>query len=189
MIRALIAAILAIGAWQTPGRPGVDLAAGTRLIYQSGSGRQVWVVDSTKLDSVAWCGRIFLRREAAAPEERFDCLEDGYLLRRAATTGQWRRIRPIHPGLELTTPTAAGGRVTYQVGAAVVDTIDGRPISVVETVVTTWDSTGTTRRRLRERYAVTLTTATWGIVEVPDSTARGGWRAEQEFRLVAIEPR
>lgn len=189
MIRALVAAILAVGAWQASGQPGADLAAGTKLIYQSGTGRQVWVVDSAKLDSVAWCGRVFVRRETAAPEERVDCLEAGYLLRRAATTGEWRRVRPIHPGLELTTAATGGSRVTYQVGAAAVDTISGRPISVVETVVTTRDSAGVTRRRLRERYAVTLTTATWGIFEVPDPTAQSGWRAQQEFRLVAIEPR
>lgn len=189
MIRAIVGVLAAAWAWQASVQPGRDLAAGTTLIYESGGGRQVWVVDSTKRDSVGWCGRVFLRRDAAAAEERFDCVEDGFLRRRSPTTGAWRRIRPIRPGLELTIPSAGGSQAIYRVGGAAVDTIGGRAIGVVETVVTTQDSSGVARRRLRERYAVTLTTATWGIFEVADSTAPSGWRTQQEFRLVAIEPR
>jgi hypothetical protein len=90
--------------------------------------------------------------------------------------------------MSLELPRAAGGLVRYETGQRMVDTISGRPFDVLPTTVTTIDSTGRAIRRLRERYALALTTAVHGVFETVDSTATSGWRVTQEFQLVAIRP-
>ena len=74
----------------------------------------------------------------------------------------------------------------YETGAVAEEVIGGLRIAVVATTVTTIDSSGRPKRRLRERYAIGLATATGGVFEVPDATAPDGWRAEQAFELRAI---
>jgi hypothetical protein len=59
-------------------------------------------------------------------------------------------------------------------------------LPVIATIVTTIDAQGRPKRRLRERYAITLATATGGTFEVPDPAAPTGWRAEQSFELRTI---
>ena len=68
-----------------------------------------------------------------------------------------------------------------------VDTVGVHPVSVLETVLVTKDSTGKPVRRLTEFYSPTLATATWGKFERPDASAPGGWKVDQEFKLVAIK--
>jgi hypothetical protein len=68
-----------------------------------------------------------------------------------------------------------------------VDTVSGRVIPVLVTTVTTLDSLGRPVRRLRERYAIGLATATSGTFEIPDSGTTGVWRPQQMFELRAIE--
>ncbi len=168
------------------GQPAALLAPGMRLVYESGGQRSAWIVDSVRLDSVATCGRAWIRIGERA-EERRDCVQDGALHRFDARAAEWREERPLAPNTERRYARARGTAAVFRTGAQRVDTIGTRHIPVVETTVITLDSTGTAVRRLRERYAVGLTTATWGLFEVADSTAPGGWRTQQEFRLVAIE--
>jgi len=79
-----------------------------------------------------------------------------------------------------------GDTVHYATGDVAEETVSDRRLAVVHTTVTTVDSVGRPRRRLRERYAPSLATATGGRFEVPDAAAPGGWRVEQEFELRAI---
>ncbi len=55
--------------------------------------------------------------------------------------------------------------------------------------VTTSDSTGRPKRRLRERYALSLTTATGGTFEMPDSSRGGAWHGQRSFELREIRPK
>ena len=104
-----------------------------------------------------------------------------------ASEGRLRAARPVAAG-ELAIPRAAGGAVRFVASAPERDTVSGIALVVVPTVVTTTDSSGRTIRRLTERFAIELATATRGVFEVPDSTAPGGWRTERAFELTAIEP-
>jgi hypothetical protein len=91
--------------------------------------------------------------------------------------------RPVGPAMELTLTRANGDVVRYVTGTVTDEVMGGLRIPVVETTVTTADSTGRPLRRLRERYALTLATATGGRFEVPDPAAPAGWREEQVFEL------
>jgi hypothetical protein len=84
---------------------------------------------------------------------------------------------------------ANGSKVRYEVGGTGQERVPGLNVDrvpVVFTMVTTTDSLGRPVRRLRERYAIGLATATGGEFEVLDSTAPEGWRVEQRFKLREI---
>ena len=83
-------------------------------------------------------------------------------------------------------PRAGGDTVRYETMEPLEEVISGRRIRVLETTVTTLDSLGRPKRRLRERYAPALVPATGGRFEVPDAAAPGGWRIEQAFELSVI---
>jgi hypothetical protein len=76
--------------------------------------------------------------------------------------------------------------VRYVTGSAGVDVIGARRLRVVDTTVTTMDAAGKTVRRLRERYALSLATATGGRFETPDPEQPGQWRTQQIFELREI---
>ena len=175
-------ALLALG-WQAP-RPSEGLAAGTILEYSASGGNSRWVVDSVAAVSDPGCGRVWLRREAT-PEHRHDCVRGEVLERWNDGSGRWVEVRPVTPGSRRRYRRGAT-EVEFVAERAGVDTVGGMPVPIVVTTVTTYDSTGTARRRLREHYSIGLTTATWGIFESADPTSASGWTTQQEFRLVAI---
>jgi hypothetical protein len=82
---------------------------------------------------------------------------------------------------------ASLGRVVFTTGAMETDTISAVPIPVVVTRVSTFDSSGRELRRLDERYAPGLLTATSGAFAVPDTARAGAWRVTTRFELVRIE--
>jgi hypothetical protein len=175
------------------GPPGSGLVNGTQLVYASGGTEQPpWVVESIErpatIGGQADCARIRLRMAPppAAPEVRAWCLRDGVLSAFVDSTSTFRPLRPVGPGMTLDLPRAAGGLVRYETGDRERETIGTRTIDVIPTSVTTVDADGRAVRRLRERYALALVTATHGVFETPDSTQSSGWRVTQEFRLVAI---
>lgn len=186
--RSLLLAGLVVAS-QAPAGPGTDLAAGTRLLYSSnGAAQPEWIVDSVYLRLTllpdASCARVYLRRRPDQPaEESRVCVRGDTLLAWNARRATWLPQRPIGPGMTMTFPQANGDTVRYSTEDIGVEEIAGRRIGVVRTVVLTVDSIGRPKRRLRERYAVGLTTATGGIFEVPDSAAAGGWRTQQAFEL------
>src|SRR6185295_639021 len=119
-------------------------------------------------------------------ETRTLCLAGDTLFTWSAAASAWRAQRPVGPGMTLRIPQSNGGAPRYTTGDAGVATIGGHSFPYVETVVQTLDPAGTVIRRLRERYALSLTTALGGTFEVPDSSAAGGWRETQRFELVAV---
>jgi hypothetical protein len=91
--------------------------------------------------------------------------------------------------MELSLPRPNGDTVRYVTGAVSEEAIGSRRLRVLTTTVTTIDSAGRPKRRLTERYAVTLTTATGGRFEVPDASSPTGWRTERAFELREIRSR
>jgi hypothetical protein len=177
-----------------PAVPGTELAAalapGATLRYvRDGAPQPVWTVDSVARGVAhggrTGCARIRRRTAPAAPSESLLlCVAGDTLLAWDARTGAWRASRPLG-ALTLVMPRS-GGAVRMDGGAPVIEQVGRRSYRVVPTVVTTLDSAGRPVRRLRERYAPALATATGGVFEVRDST--GEWRREAGFELAGVEP-
>jgi hypothetical protein len=172
--------------------PAADLRAGMQLVYASG-GREnpAWLVEAvvhdTTLNGMSRCSAVTLRVNpaATAPERRMTCARNDSLFAWDSAGNSHRFVRPIGPRMT----TEMQGRTTvstYETSGLSADTISGLATPVVLTTVTTRDSTRRVLRRLRERYAPGLGTATTGVFEVPDSTQSTGWRTERSFTLVRI---
>ncbi len=177
------------------GGPARDtlLASGLTLRYAA-DGRELppWVVDSvvTNLELGGRRGCLLVRFAPGGPRPAADlrrtCGGEGVLASWDSAGGRWRPARPIGPGMVLEVPLGAGGSARYETGADSIETVSGIPLRVVPTTVLTRDSAGRAVRRLRERFAPALGTATGGVFEVPDSAAPGGWRERQRFELIRI---
>ena len=172
---------------------GGDLRPGMELVYASnGRPQPPWFIDSAvtglMLDQRSGCARILLRRRPAPSpaEETRHCTSGDTLFAWSGRDSVWRPQRPIGPGMRMSFPRPGGDTVRYETTEPGEEVISGRRIRVLGTTVTTVDSLGRPKRRLRERYAPGLATATGGRFEVPDASAPGGWRTEQEFELSII---
>ena len=175
---------------------GGDLTAGMRLVYHSnGQEQPAWTVDSAQaglaLDRHTNCVRTYIRRrvDQSQPDESRLCVSRDTLFGWDARRAAWLPQRPVGPGMVLVLSRSNGDTVRYATDSTTHESVSGRRIAVLGTTVTTVDSLGRPKRRLRERYALSLTTATGGRFEVPDPAAPGGWRTDQEFELREIRPR
>ena len=187
----IVFAVLAIVPAGAPA-PGADLRQGMVLIYASdGRDQPPWSIDfveaGASLKANADCSRLRIRRQPAetAQESRL-CVENGMLLAWDSDRDSWLPQRPVGSGMALTLTRPNGDVVRYQTGAASEEVIGSFRLQVVETTATTTDSAGRPLRRLRERYALTLATATGGRFEVPDPDVPGAWRTQQVFELREI---
>jgi hypothetical protein len=194
MLRALAAASVAF-LLAAPGDPrlGSELRAGMQLIYASGGRDQPpWIVVAVDRTAVsepgADCVRVRIRRQAAqteAPEERL-CIEGGTLYAWNAARSERLAQRPVGEHMDATFPRPNGDTIRYITGVFAEETIGTYTLRVLPTTVLTVDASGKPKRRLVERYAIALTTATGGRFEAPDPAAPGGWRTEQSFELREI---
>jgi len=189
----LVAAVLAaglLGARESP-RLASGLEAGMQLRYESeGEQQPPWIIDSVSratLREGSECVVIHLRRrpDQSSPDEHRLCLAHDTLYRWEDKRADWSVMRPVGPRMSWTT-RQGGGDVRYETGETAEERISGRAIPVVHTTVTTSDSSGRPKRRLRERYALSLTTATGGTFEIADSGRAGEWRAQRSFELREI---
>ena len=176
-----------------PSRLAGDLRAGMELVYASnGVALPPWTVQVVQpgaaLKINADCAVVRIRRQVdrvEAPEERL-CVERNVLQAWDANRAAWVPQRPIGAGMQLRLPRPNGDTLHYSTSTISGEAINGVHLLIVNTTMTTVDATGQTTRRLVERYAASLTTATGGRFEVPDAKAPGGWRTEQEFELREI---
>ena len=187
-----IGALAATAAADSP-KLAADLKPGMMLVYGSDAGNQPpWTVEAVEagaaLKENADCARVRIRRQPSqsAVEESRLCIENGMLHGWDAPRNAWVAQRPVGPGMELTINRPNGDVIRYVTGSESEEVIGTFRLRVLETTVTTTDSTGRPVRRLRERYAATLTTATGGRFEVPDLGAPDGWRIQQAFELTEI---
>jgi hypothetical protein len=193
-----VAALLAAG---LPGareqaRLASSLEAGMQLLYESdGEQQPPWSIDSVRVGAAlregSECAVIQMRRrpDQSPPEESQLCLANDTLYRWEAKRADWAIMRPVGPRMNWTSRKANGDLVRYETGETAEERISGRAIQVVHTTVTTSDSTGRPNHRLRERYALSLTTATGGTFEMPDSSRSGDWHGQRSFELREIRPR
>jgi hypothetical protein len=190
---SLLAATLVAG--DGPGRVAAGLEPGMELLYESEGERQPpWTVDSVARGAAlrpgSDCAVIHLRRrpEQTPAEEIRLCLASDTLYRWEPARSEWTISRPVGPGMSWTSRQPNGAVVRYDTGASARETISGRTVDVVHTTVTTSDSAGRPLRRLRERYAVSLATATGGVFETADSVRAGEWVRQRGFELREIRP-
>jgi hypothetical protein len=137
------------------------------------------------------CAVVHLRRrpDQRPPEESRLCQANDTALPLGGPARDWAIARPIGPGISWTSRQPGGDVVRYETGEAAEEQISGRAIPVVHTTVMTFDSIGRPKGRLRERYALSLTTATGGTFEMPDSSRAGEWLSQRSFELREIRPR
>lgn len=171
------------------------LQPGTRLQYEgNGQPQPPWVIDSVQRAvrhaGRQGCVRVVLRTrgDTATAEVRLHCVAGDTLLAWNASSGQFRPQRPLSPSRQLAIGGANGTWQEVTTGAVEVDTIDAHRVLVVPTVLITRGADRQPIRRLTERYAPSLATATAGVFEMADSLAAGGWRVVQRFALVGISP-
>lgn len=193
-----VAALLAAGLLGA--REGARLAsglqAGMQLVYESeGEQQPPWSIDSVRLGATlregSECAVVHLRRrpDQSPPEESRLCLANDTLYRWDTKRGDWTILRPVGPRMSWTSSQPGGDVVRYETGETAKEEVSGLTVPVVHTTVTTTDSAGHPKRRLRERYALSLTTATGGTFDVPDSSRAGEWRSERSFELREIRPK
>lgn len=169
-------------------RPGMQL-----VYYSNGEAQPPWLIDSITTivapNPEADCRVVHLRRQPAQPQPDQNrlCLSRDTLFSWDDARRSWFPTRPAASGMRLSVPRRVGGTVEFRTDGVSIDTISGREIPVLVTTVTTLDSLGRPVRRLRERYAIALATATSGTFEIPDSGTTGIWRPQQVFELRAIE--
>lgn len=176
---------------QSPGRLGKDLTAGTTLTYAANGEKQPpWQVDSVGPVGAplarAECTSLFLRRrpEQTSPDESRLCLRSDTLFAWDTSAQSWRAQRPVGARMQISLIRANGDTVHFRTSALGVHRVGPFEFQVIETEVLTVDPKGVPKRRLLERYAVSLATATRGEFQVPDSA--GGWRTQQTFELVGV---
>ena len=192
----LIALSIALVLFQTdaPTSPGSALRSGMVLVYESnGKPQPPWTVLAVTGDARwkegAACATVQIRRGPAPadpPEVRL-CVEGGILLQWSDAEKIWQPQRPVSAGRTLTLPRPNGETVEYETGGSSQATIAGVNVPVILTTVTTRDASGRPIRRLRERYATSLTTAIDGEFEVADSGSASGFRTTQSFVLREIK--
>jgi hypothetical protein len=168
-------------------RPGMQL-----VYYANGEAQPTWTVDSIVMIPAprpdSRCAVIHIRRQPAQaqPDQTRLCLARDTLFNWDHDRQDWRPGRPAGPGMRLSLTRRTGGSVEYETDSVSVDHISGHVIPVLLTTVTTRDSLGRPVRRLRERYALGLATATGGTFEIPDPGRTGAWQPQQVFELRAI---
>jgi hypothetical protein len=175
----------------SPSQPGADLRPGMQLVYvANGEEQPAWRVEAVSFAvpgrDGSPCVELLLRRrpDQAVPDTTRLCVGGDTLQRWNSGRSAWVPERPLTPHRTLTQLRSNGDTVRFETFEAGTDRIGSREISVIETTVTTVDSLGRPRRRLRERYALSLATATEGRFEAPDSA--GGWLQQQHFVLRAV---
>ncbi len=191
---ALAGALLLAGTAPPAGAQQTLLVAGMELVYESNGAQNPWRVEVVERNVARGdrTGCLLVRFAPGGPrrdaDERVTCEADGTLYAWDSTAKRWRASRPLRPNdtLELRSATTLN---RYTTGAEREETIGNLRVRVVETTIVTTDTAGRVVRRLRERYAPALGTATWGVFEVPDASADGGWRVQVEFTLIAVELR
>jgi len=167
-------------------RVAADLSPGVQLHYTAGTQfTSPWIVDSVAvgvpLMPGADCARFTIRRGEQAPNESRYCVLRDTMFVWDARRSAWTAQRPVGPRMTMVHARVGGDTVRYTTDTLTFETISGVRVPVLPTTVLTLDSLGKPRRRLRERYALSLATATGGVFEAADGN--GGWRPEQIFEL------
>lgn len=179
---------------------GSLLRPGMQLVYTSDGSETPWTIDSivavTARAPGMTCVRIWLRLNPAQPtaQARHQCADSSRMYTWDGQTWPPRATRPLREDTQLETRQADGTLVRYEAAAPMVVQIPVRgpggtapmEVTVIPTVVTTFDPAGKPVRRLRELFSLGLATATRGTFEEPDAGQASGWRAVRHFGLAAI---
>ncbi len=171
-----------------------QLNPGAQLFYfTDGRAQPPLIVDSVQTGQPfrpnADCASMTIRRRPSDPnpERSRVCVSGDTLYRSEAGDKDWSVSRPVGPDMTLSIVTSRGDSVLYETGALGEDLISGVAIPVVSTTITTVDAKGRPRRRIRERFALSLAAATNGLVEIPDPAAPGTWTVKHNYSLKELK--
>jgi hypothetical protein len=189
MIRLIAVSAMCIWMIQSPPRLGSALVPGMQLVYASGKDTQpAWTVDSVSLNLALQgregCSRVVIDMQANTPDERTLCRAGDTLVAWTPQTNSWTPQRSLGKTAAVVRPDRRGGRTTFEAEGTACESVGEARLLTVGTTVLSTDSAGKPIRRLRERYSLTLTTATSGTFELPDGK---GWKVDRDFRLVALK--
>lgn len=99
--------------------------------------------------------------------------------------GEWVLMRPVGPGMRVEIRRSNGGTL-IETGALAADTIGGMIVPIVITTYTIRGPNGQAIQQLRERFAVSLGTATHGTFYDVDPSSERGWKLQRTFRMERI---
>jgi hypothetical protein len=99
--------------------------------------------------------------------------------------GDWAAMRPVGPNMRLEI-RRTNGSTLIETATSSADTVSGVAIPVIVTTYTIRGPGGQAIQQLRERFAVSLGTATRGTFYEADSSAPDGWKVQRVFRMTAI---
>jgi hypothetical protein len=185
---------LAATAVVTQSRPRLasQLREGMRIDYAAeGNPPSSWPVGKiTRDDGVrpgADCVRYVMQKgpTPGSADSLFQCVAGDTLFTVSKMTGILAPLRPVGPNMKLEIRRANGGSL-IETGAMAADTIGGTIVPVVVTTYTIRGPNGQAIQQLRERFAVSLGTATRGAFYEADPSAAGGWTLQRSFRIAKI---
>ena len=192
LLTVCILAIVVAEPSQAQRRLASQLQDGMRLEYVSEGGPpSTWLVGNATpvANSPAGsdCMRYVVQKgpEPGAADSLRQCVR-GDTLFAIDRYGDWAPMRPVGPSMRLEI-RRTNGSTLIETAALAADTVGGVAIPVVITTYTIRGPGGQAIQQLRERYAVSLGTATRGVFYEADATAPEGWKVQRTFQLSAIK--
>jgi hypothetical protein len=176
---------------QAPLRLASQLQDGMRLEYVADGGPpSSWLVGAATpvANSPAGsdCMRYVVQKgpEPGAADSLRQCVR-GDTLFAIDRYGGWTAMRPVGPHMRLEI-RRTNGSTLIETAVAAADTVSGVAIPVIVTTYTIRGPNGQAIQLLRERYAVSLGTATRGTFYEADPSAPDGWKVQRSFSLAKI---
>jgi hypothetical protein len=191
-----IAALLLAGAAALAGaqsKPGLasQLQDGMKIEYSADPGPpSMWLIGTAipvpNQEPGTNCMRYVVQKgpEPGAADTLRQCVR-GDTLFAIDRYGEWVMMRPVGAGMRVDIRRSNGGTL-IETGAMAADTIGGIIVPIVVTTYTVRGPNGQAIQQLRERFALSLGTATRGAFYEADPAAEGGWKLQRSFKMDRI---
>jgi hypothetical protein len=181
----------ALLAAQGTSRLASQLQDGMRIEYTADpGGPSTWLIGTAipfaNADAGSDCKRYVVQKgpEPGAADSLRQCVR-GDTLYAISRFGDWTAMRPVGANMKLEI-RRTNGSTLIETGAGAADTVSGMVVPVVVTTYTIRGPNGQAMQQLRERYAVSLGTATRGTFYEADPTAADGWKVQRTFGIARI---
>jgi hypothetical protein len=176
---------------QAPRRLASQLQDGMRIEYAADGGPpSAWIVGTAipvaNTPAGSDCMRYVIQKgpEPGAADTLRQCVR-GDTLFAIDRYGEWTAMRPVGPNMRLEI-RRTNGSTLIETAAVAADTVSGVAIPVVITTYTIRGPNAQAIQQLRERFAVSMGTATRGTFYEADPAAPDGWKVQRTFRMSAL---
>jgi hypothetical protein len=187
----LFASVATLVATQAKPRLASQLQDGMKIEYSADPGSpSTWLIGTAipiaNQDAGSDCMRYVVQKgpEPGPADSLRQCVR-GDTLFAINRYGDWTMMRPVGASMKVEVRRTNGG-TTIETGAAAADTIGGVSVPVVLTTYTIQGPNGQAIQQLRERFALSLGTATRGMFYEADPAAPDGWKLQRSFRIERI---